>query len=387
MPATDRRDAVRRSERRHDGLTRLRLVFIGWVVVFHLDLLLRLTIDLPWLRPLIGAGYLGVDGFFLLSGFVLWLGYGSRPPTDAASLGQFWLRRFARTWPLHILVLLALAALVGLVIATGGRIHDPERFGMRDFLLQAVLVHAWETTERLTWNSPSWALSVEWAGYLAFPLLVHAWRQVPAFVLLPVAGLCLAGLWVMAELSPGVGLNLSLHLGLLRFFLEFAMGLSLGRLATESRLPTALPLLAGSGLVAGLLFRQDALAVAGLARADRRHLAARRGGLAVEKAGPQPQARRSLLWHLHLLGLRRGWHGRAAAGRATQLGRASPAYGDRPYGSSGDRLACLALCRRARTAVAAAIREKGHRPFCGSAEVSEPPSSSMVDSEVVEQDR
>ena len=265
MPKADRGIAVSRAERRHDGLTRLRLVFIGWVVVFHLDLLLRLTIDLPWLRPLIGAGYLGVDGFFLLSGFVLWLGYGSRPPTDAASLGQFWLRRFARTWPLHILVLLALAALVGLVMATGGRIHEPERFGMRDFLLQAALVHAWEATERLTWKSPSWALSVEWAGYLAFPLLVHAWRRIPAFVLLPAAGLCLAGLWVMAELSPGVGLNLSLHLGLLRFFLEFAMGLSLGKLATEDRLPAALPLLAGGALVAGLLVRQDALAVAGLA--------------------------------------------------------------------------------------------------------------------------
>jgi hypothetical protein len=69
----------------------------------------------------------------------------------------------------------------------------------------------------------------------------------------------------MAELSPGVGLNLSLHLGLLRFFLEFAMGLSLGKLATENRLPATLPLLAGGALVAGLLVRQDALAVAGLA--------------------------------------------------------------------------------------------------------------------------
>src|SRR6478735_192724 len=105
LPATDRSGALRGPERRHDGLTRLRLVFIGWVIVFHLDLLLRLTTDFPGLRPLIERGYLGVDGFFLLSGFVLWLGYGSRPPTDAVSLGQFWLRRFARTWPLHALVL------------------------------------------------------------------------------------------------------------------------------------------------------------------------------------------------------------------------------------------------------------------------------------------
>ena len=132
-------------------------------------------------------------------------------------------------------------------------------------LLQAALVHAWEMTERLTWNSPSWALSVEWAGYLAFPLLVHAWRQVPAFVLLPAAGLCLAGLWVMAELSPGVGLNLNLHLGLLRFFLEFAMGPQPRQ--AGNREPTA-----DSTAAAGrrwpccrALVRQDALTVAGLA--------------------------------------------------------------------------------------------------------------------------
>jgi peptidoglycan/LPS O-acetylase OafA/YrhL len=56
---------------RHAGLTRLRLLFIGWVIIYHLDLLLHVTMDVAWLRPLILRGYLGVDGFFLLSGFVL----------------------------------------------------------------------------------------------------------------------------------------------------------------------------------------------------------------------------------------------------------------------------------------------------------------------------
>ena len=53
---------------RHDSLTRLRLALIGWVVLYHLDLALHVTGVLPWLRPVLGVGYLGVDGFFLLVG-------------------------------------------------------------------------------------------------------------------------------------------------------------------------------------------------------------------------------------------------------------------------------------------------------------------------------
>jgi peptidoglycan/LPS O-acetylase OafA/YrhL len=64
-------EAAVASAPRHDGLTRLRFVLIGWVVLYHLDLALRVTGAAPWLRPVLGVGYLGVDGFFLLSGFAL----------------------------------------------------------------------------------------------------------------------------------------------------------------------------------------------------------------------------------------------------------------------------------------------------------------------------
>jgi peptidoglycan/LPS O-acetylase OafA/YrhL len=159
---------------RHDSLTRLRLVLIGWVVLYHLDLPLKVSGVLPWLRPVLGVGYLGVDGFFLLSGFALWLGYGSRPPADAAGVRRFLLRRLAKIWPLHALALFALAAVVVLAQAGGAAINEPERFSARDFLLQLFLVNAWETTSRFSWNYPSWALSVEWAGLSRLPAVLLA---------------------------------------------------------------------------------------------------------------------------------------------------------------------------------------------------------------------
>jgi peptidoglycan/LPS O-acetylase OafA/YrhL len=278
---------------RHAGLTRLRFLLIGWVVLYHLDLTLRVSPELPWLRPVLGVGYLGVDGFFLLSGFALWLGYGARPPTGAAGIGRFLLRRMAKIWPLHALALGLLAALVGLAMLAGVPVRDPERFGLRDFLLQLFLVNAWETTARHAWNYPSWALSVEWAGYLAFPLLVRGLRWLPhaAVPLVPV--LALAGLGLLAGALPEVGLNYTLNYGLVRFGLEFCLGLSLGRLALEGRLPRGLLLAtAAVALPLGLLLRQDALTVAGLAALiPAIWQGGGEGGAAVARRGPDPLLR------------------------------------------------------------------------------------------------
>ncbi|MDO9707905.1 acyltransferase family protein [Paracraurococcus lichenis] len=247
------------------GLTRLRVFLIGWVILYHLNLPLHVTDAWPWLGPLLWHGYLGVDGFFLLSGFALWLGYGARPPRGAAGIGRFLLRRVAKIWPLHLVALVGLALLVGALLAAGVTIRDPERFSARDFVLQLFLVHAWETTERFSWNYPSWALSVEWAGYLVFPALLAVLLRLPRPVLAAVPVAALAGLLAMTLTTVNFSLNHSLHLGLVRFFLEFTFGLALGRLATEGLLPRALPWLALPALPLGLLLGQDAATALGLA--------------------------------------------------------------------------------------------------------------------------
>ncbi len=250
---------------RDAALTRLRFFLISWVILYHLNLPLRVTDLVPGLDLVLRHGYLGVDGFFLLSGFALWLGYGARPPRGISGVFGFLRRRFAKIWPLHAIALVGLAALVGGATAAGFTIHDPARFTLTEFLLQLALVNAWETTTQYAWNYPSWALSVEWAGYLAFPLLVWVLGRLPLAVLplLPLAGF--AGLVLLASHVPDNGLNHTMHLGLVRFGLEFLVGLGLGRLATEGLLPRPLLWLALLALPVGLWLRADAVTVVGLA--------------------------------------------------------------------------------------------------------------------------
>ena len=78
-------------------LTALRGIAAWWVVLFHLRLFL-----VPYLpagaMAVLARGNLAVDLFFLLSGFVIHLNYAERVTPDAASVGDFLFRRFARIY-------------------------------------------------------------------------------------------------------------------------------------------------------------------------------------------------------------------------------------------------------------------------------------------------
>src|SRR3712207_3565819 len=97
------------------ALTGLRLVAALWVVAHHYWLLAP---DRPWLhdlepaRPLLQTGWLGVDLFFVLSGFVLTHTYvavlGRRPGLRPAA--SFYWARLSRIWPTWLVVLAAVTA-------------------------------------------------------------------------------------------------------------------------------------------------------------------------------------------------------------------------------------------------------------------------------------
>jgi peptidoglycan/LPS O-acetylase OafA/YrhL len=271
------------------ALTRLRALLILWVLLYHLELPLRALAGWPAAERVALKGYLGVDGFFVLSGFALFLGYRNRPPLGLAGWAEFVRRRAERIFPLHLAALALLALLVAVALLAGARLNEPQRFGGWEFLMQALLVNAWETTDLHAWNYPSWALSAIWAGYLAFPLILTAMlgrRLLPSWVLVAA---CLGGLGWLGAGADGAQLNRTLHLGLLRFGLEFTLGIALARLVTaraiDAGAATATALLLA---ILGLVVNLDVLVVAGLAAR-----VARLGMEAPGKAAP-----RDLLWRL-----------------------------------------------------------------------------------------
>ena len=151
------------------------------------------------LNPLFCGGYLGVDLFFQLSGFILAYNYlGRFEKLNAGSWLSFMKTRFARIYPvhfvmLHVAVLMSfLAGITGLHLVSGA----PDQYGLAAWFQNLILVNGWWTL-RPTCNDISWSISLEWFLYMAFPLLAYFASRIksPEWPLLAAAGLMIATLY------------------------------------------------------------------------------------------------------------------------------------------------------------------------------------------------
>jgi peptidoglycan/LPS O-acetylase OafA/YrhL len=163
------------------SLTGLRGIAALWVVLYHYGIRYFPSIQPGAAGHVIEKGYLAVDLFFLLSGFVLTHVYiGQFAQSGSRATWPFLRARIARLYPLHIFILgllvldIVLPALKQYGIANAP-LHIKE-FGPQSisalianlFMLQGVKASA------LSWNYPTWSISVECAAYLLFPLAA-AW--------------------------------------------------------------------------------------------------------------------------------------------------------------------------------------------------------------------
>ena len=130
-----------------------------WVVSFHVT-----PTGLGFFR-ITSYGYLAVDVFFIMSGFVLSLSHREEfsYPNWATTL-RFLRLRWWRTYPLYAAsILLSLTAFVLL------RHNIPD---LKSFLVSVLLLEGW-AAPGIRMNTPVWSLGVEWLGYLGFPII--AW--------------------------------------------------------------------------------------------------------------------------------------------------------------------------------------------------------------------
>jgi peptidoglycan/LPS O-acetylase OafA/YrhL len=138
-----------------------------------------------------------VDFFFMLSGFVIMRGYGSRVANREERV-TFLVARFARIYPLHFATTSFWLLLVGCVSLGLLHLEHPIAFNARELLQQYLLIQAWDTTNNLTLNVPSWSISAEWGVYLLFPLFVAIWLR---FGAIAIGAIALAAILALEAVS------------------------------------------------------------------------------------------------------------------------------------------------------------------------------------------
>ena len=201
------------------ALTGLRGIGAVWVLLYHL------TDGQNF--PVLQYGYLGVDLFFTLSGFVLTMVYADVFSSLSRHEYLHFLQvRLARIYPLHLATLLLAAALVLAFPGQAMGYSDAaRRFSLDAFIACLLLIQNWAYWLPTAWNAPAWSLSAEWLAYLLFPFalpLVRSLRSAAAAA--AVAGLLLVLLCGVVLFKGFDNDNLVGSGGTLRMICEFGCG-------------------------------------------------------------------------------------------------------------------------------------------------------------------
>lgn len=195
----------RAGQGRIEALESLRGLAALLVVLYHLP---RWNPILD--TPIINNGYLMVDLFFVLSGFVIYRAYGNHLQSLKA-VARFQFLRLGRLYPVHFLFLMVFVGIelskwvaqryFGLVSPNTQPLGDDYVIAFIEqlFLVQAI----GPTGNATTFNGPAWSISVEFYTYLIFGL-ISLWARSHQRLLIALF-LALIGipLWLLVSDSAG----------------------------------------------------------------------------------------------------------------------------------------------------------------------------------------
>jgi peptidoglycan/LPS O-acetylase OafA/YrhL len=229
-------------------LTALRFFAAVFVLGYHLHMadIGMEAIDFGLFR----RGDLGVDLFFILSGFIIAHVYGGAISEGRFSFVDFLRKRFARLYPVHILTTAMAVALyvvgdyLGMLDAGGGMVWG-------DLIWSVLLLQAWGLADGLSWNTVSWSVSAEFFAYVTFPLSCLLLLRLPALTGLAVSvSLLVVAPMFSMQLFGRPFEALTAPYGFYRIFFQFVFGISLWRLFATYR---PAPRIASTAAVASLL--------------------------------------------------------------------------------------------------------------------------------------
>lgn len=225
----------------YDILDGLRGVAAITVVIFHLFEAYATS----HLDQIINHGYLAVDFFFILSGFVVGYAYDDR--WKKMTVKNFLKRRFIRLHPMVVI-----GAIIGAVMFyfQGCSVWDVSKVSvgmlLAATLMNALLIPAAPGTEirglgeMYPLNGPSWSLFFEYIGNILYALFIHRLPTKALSVMVALAGCGLAAFAIwgpLGDLCFGFALDGDNMLGgSLRLLFSFSAGLLLSRVFKPTRI-------------------------------------------------------------------------------------------------------------------------------------------------------
>lgn len=147
-------------------------------------------------------GLYAVQVFWIISGFVFMRRYYEVISAGGMTFEAFALRRISWLYPLHLVTLIAVAALQGWYLALHGVSFIYQDNGPFDFLAHVVLASNWFSWQPVSFNGPIWSVSVEMLVYGLFFAVCSSWRLPFASRPLHRLSVCAFGLFALTDLLP-----------------------------------------------------------------------------------------------------------------------------------------------------------------------------------------
>lgn len=222
--------------RRFRALDGLRGVASLLVVLLHVEWPNHLTSN-----RFVQNGYIAVDLFFVLSGFVIASNYLHRIE-NLRDVVRFLGLRFFRLYPLHIAVLgafvvLELAKLIiqhALGVAPGGQTPFTNTSSAPALVANIFLVQGLHLIDYPTWNGPSWSISCEFFAYVVFAIAVVT-RMVGGRRFFALGSMMAAGGYAALALTQGT-LDLTANWAFVRCLAGFFLGMMIFRITSQRRI-------------------------------------------------------------------------------------------------------------------------------------------------------
>lgn len=156
-----------RTDFRYD-IAFLRAIAILSVVLYHLGI------------PYVKDGYIGVDIFFVLSGYLMTKMILKRMNQETFRLIEFYRRRLIRILPALLVLIIFFFVLLYFVL--GIKLYDFSRFALSSSIFVSNIYYYlssgyFQPASQLNFLLHTWSLSIEWQFYVVYPLLLMGLRR------------------------------------------------------------------------------------------------------------------------------------------------------------------------------------------------------------------